>query len=236
MTPRRGPDLPYSIVAGVTPWKSRWLVASAKIAGATFAPEEPRLYGSFGEILSESPAYSQLVVNAPIGYVDKPGSGVRTCDQNARALLGRRGSTVQNAPSRAAIQDLTHQIKDRLDAVSTALLPRYREVAAEMSPYRQRVVYEGHPELSFYQLNGDVPLRWSKNTETGRIERRVLLEKRIPDIDKILDSTFGRVPGKYLMDGSALLWTARRVFGRAAIRIPFEAEWDSEGLRIEMVY
>jgi len=228
--------LPYSIVAGVTPWKSRWLVASAKIAGATFAPEEPRVYGSFAEILSESPAYSQLVVNAPIGYADKPGSGARTCDQKARALLGRRGATVQNAPSRAALQDPTHQIKDRLDAVSTALLPRYREVAAEMSPYRQRVVYEGHPELSFYQLNGDVPLRWSKNSEMGSMERRELLEKRIPDIDKILDSTSGRVPRKYLMDGSALLWTARRVFGRAAVRIPSEAEWDSEGLRIEMVY
>ncbi|TAN26854.1 MAG: DUF429 domain-containing protein, partial [Actinomycetota bacterium] len=183
MSPRRGPDLPYSIVAGVTPWKTRWLVTSAKIAGATFAPEEPRLYGSFAEILSESPTYSQIVINAPIGYIDRPGSGARTCDQKARALLARRGSTVHTPPSRAALQDQTHQIMDRLDAVSAALLPRYREVAAEMSPYRQRVVYEGHPELSFYQLNGDRPLQWSKNSEMGRTERRMLLEKKIPDVE-----------------------------------------------------
>ena len=42
------------------------------------------------------------------------------------------------------------------------MIPRYREVAAEMSPYRQRVVYEGHPELSFYQLHKDTPLTTSK--------------------------------------------------------------------------
>jgi hypothetical protein len=33
-----------------------------------------------------------------------------------------------------------------------------------------------------------------------------------------------------------LLWTARRVFARAAKRLPAEAEWDSEGMRMEFVY
>ena len=42
--------------------------------------------------------------------------------------------------------------------MSATLLPRYKEVATEMSPFRQRVVYEGNPELSFYQLNQDNPL------------------------------------------------------------------------------
>ena len=235
MSPRRGPDLPYSIVAGVTPWKAHWLVASAKMAGASFAPEEPRVFTSFAEILSDSPAFAVIVVNAPIGYVERPGLGVRTCDRQARALLGRRGATVHRSPTRTILEDDSNDRSENLDAVSARLLPRYREVAAQMSPYRQRVVYEGHPELSFYQLNGDAPLKWSKNQEAGREERRVLLEKKIPDVTKILDSTSGRVPAKHLMDSAALLWTARRVFGRAATRIPADAEWDSEGLRIEMV-
>ena len=235
MSPRRGPDLPYSIVAGVTPGKAHWLVASAKMAGATFAPEEPRVFRSFAEILSDSPAFAIIVVNAPIGYVERPGLGARTCDLEARALLGRRGATVHSSPTRTILLDGSDDHGENLDAVSARLLPRYREVAAQMSPYRQRVVYEGHPELSFYQLNGDAPLKWSKNLEVGREERRVLLEKKIPDVTKILDSTFDRVPAKHLMDAAALLWTARRVFGRAATRIPADAEWDSEGLRIEMV-
>jgi predicted RNase H-like nuclease len=40
---------------------------------------------------------------------------------------------------------------------------------------------------------------------------------------------------KHLNDAAALMWTARRVFGRAARRLPKEAEWDSEGLRMEIV-
>lgn len=235
MSPRRGPDLPYSIVAGVTPWKAHWLVASAKMAGATFAPEEPRIFKYFADLLSESPAFAIIVVNAPIGYVERPGLGARTCDLQARALLGRRGATVHSSPTRAILRDDPGDRSESLDAVTSRLLPRYREVAAQMSPYRQRVVYEGHPELSFYQLNGGAPLRWSKNLEVGRVERRALLEKKIPDVTKILDSRSDRVPAKHLMDAAALLWTSRRVFGRAATRIPADAEWDSEGLRIEMV-
>lgn len=211
------------------------MVVSAKVAGSIFALELLHVYDTFTEILSERPAYSVLVVNAPIGYVAAPGLGARTCDIETRALLGRRGASVHNAPTRETLQGTKVSEEERLDAVSLALLPRYREVAAEMSPYRQRVVYEGHPELSFYQLNGDVPLVRSKNTEAGRDERMALLQKRIPDLDKILDSDTLKVPHKHLLDSAALLWTARRVFGRAATRIPSDAEWDSEGMRVEIV-
>ncbi len=52
MSPRRGPDLPYSVVAAVTPSASRWLVASAKVQGSTFAPEPPKVYDTFNEIFT----------------------------------------------------------------------------------------------------------------------------------------------------------------------------------------
>lgn len=235
MSPRRGPALPYSVVAGVTPFRSKWLAASAKIVGATFAPEEPRTFSSFKEILGEIPSYSAIIVNAPVGYVETPGAERRTCDVQARALLGRRGSTVHTSPSRVTLTNENQMSTEKLDAVTAKLLSRYREVASEMSPYRQRIVYEGHPELSFYQLNGDSPLRWSKNTKAGLDERAVLLVRKIPDIERILDSQLEGVPQKYLLDCAALLWTARRVFGHAAMRVPAAAEWDSEGLRIEIV-
>jgi predicted RNase H-like nuclease len=235
MVSRRGPDLPYKVVAGVTPWGSNWIVASAKMHAATFAPEPPRVYSSFIEVLDERPSFSVIVVNAPVGIVENSQAGVRTCDREARALLGRRGSAVHNAPTRAQLVGGDQSAGEGLDAVSATLLPRYREVASEMSPYRQRVVYEGHPELSFYQLNGNKPLRRSKKIEAGNLERRALLEQKMPGVDKILDSELKRVPLKHLLDAAALLWTARRVFGHAALRLPSDAEWDSEGLRMELV-
>ena len=203
---------------------------------ATFAPEEPKVYETFLEVLNERPSFSIIVVNAPIGFLDNHESPPRTCDRESRAMLGRRGSAVHNAPTRDVLDEGADLTGSNLDAISRTLLPRYREVAIEMSPYRQRVVYEGHPELSFYQLNDNLPLRKSKKIREGSDERRDVLEKKMPGANKILDSEIeGGVPRKHLFDAAALLWTARRVFGHAAIRLPSEAEWDSEGLRMEIV-
>ena len=204
--------------------------------GSTFAPEPPRIYDSFLEVLSERPAFVVIVANAPIGYRDSYEDGPRTCDEEARLLLGKRGSSLRNAPSRDVLAGAVKWKAAGIDAVTATLLPRYREVAAEMSPYRQRIVYEGHPELSFFQLNKDTPLKRSKIVEEGRDERRLVLEERLPGINNVLDADFEDVPLKHLYDASALLWTARRVSGHAAKRIPNEAEWDSEGLRMEIVY
>ncbi len=236
MTSHRGPDLPYSVVAGVTPFNDKWLVASAKLAGSTFAPEVPKVYDSFYEVLSERPAFAIIVVNVPIGFLDTPEKGARTCDLQARALLRRRGTAVHNAPSRAVFDGTVDSSEDRLDAVTRTMLPRYREVAKEMSPYRQRVVYEGHPELSFFQLHKDTPLKRSKVKWEGREERRVVLEDKIRGSERYLEDGVVAAPQKHVYDAFALLWTARRVWGHAAKRIPIEPEWDSEGLRMEIVY
>ena len=236
MSSRRGPDLPYSVVAGVTPFNDKWLVASAKLAGSTFAPEPPKAYDSFLEVLSERPLFSVIVVNVPIGFLDTPDMGARTCDRQARALLGRRGTAVHNAPSRAVFEGRVDSSHDGLDAVTRTMMPRYQEVADEMSPYRQRIVYEGHPELSFFQLHKDTPLTTSKVITEGKEERRLVLEDRIRGSERYLDATSFALPQKHLYDSFALLWTARRVFGHAAKRIPVDPEWDSEGLRMEIVY
>ena len=236
MSSHRGPDLPYSVVAGVTPFNDKWLVASAKLAGSTFAPETPKVYESFLEVLSERPAFAVVVINVPIGFLDTPDMGARTCDRQARALLRRRGTAVHNAPSRAVFEGRIEDGADGLDAVTRTMMPRYREVAKEMSAYRQRVVYEGHPELSFFQLHKDTPLKRSKVIEEGKEERRIVLEEKIRGSERFLDEGEVDAPQKHVYDAFALLWTARRVYGHAAKRIPVEPEWDSEGLRMEIVY
>lgn len=229
-------DLPYRVIAGVTPWKSRWVVVSAKVIGATVAPEPPRLFTSFADVLDERPSFEALVVNSPVGYPDVSAHWPRTCDREARALLGRRGIAVRYAPVREALNAIAASPDAHLDAVTAWLLPRYREVAVAMSPYRQRVVFEGNPELSFYQLNDDQPLRWSKRLETGQVERRLALERRLQGVGTILDVDLEGVPQRHLLDAAALMWSARRVLVHAAKRLPADPEWDSEGLRMELVY
>jgi predicted RNase H-like nuclease len=230
----KGSPLPYKVVAAVTPCPGGWLVASAKLHAATFAPEEPRVLSKFSQVFEERPLFELIALNAPVGYSDSPDEQ-RTCDVIARGLLGRRSMTVRRTPTRGTLESGLVRLDEHLDAVSLVLLGRYCEVAAEMLPYRQRTVYEAHPELSFYVINGDKPLVLSKKTEDGILERRVLLEKRIPGIKRVLDAEIRGVPVSHLYDVAALLWTARRIAAKAAARIPENPEWDAEGLRKEIV-
>ncbi len=237
MTIHRGPTLPYHVLASVTPCPPGWLVQGAKIQGATFAPERPRVYRTFTEILDERPAYELIVVNAPVGCRDHPSDPPRHCDVTARHLLGVRGAAIHNAPTRPVLAGTMGWREGGLDAVTATLLPRYREVATEMSPFRQRVVFEGNPELSFFQLNHDTSLRRSKRLVAGRDERFEILNRHIPGgIGGLLSDPPPGVAPRHQLDALALLWTVRRVWGRGARRIPQEPEWDSEGLRMEFVF
>jgi predicted RNase H-like nuclease len=210
------------------------LVASAKLQGTIFAPEDPTRLESFVDVVDQRPAYSIIAVNAPIGYLNHAHVGGRTCDREARALLGRRGASVKSAPVRLDSQKDIDLLPDHLDAISRTLLPKYREVAVEMAPFRQRSIFEVHSDLSFYQLNGDAPLTWSKHSEKGREERRALLEVKVPGVERILDAEIRGVPFSHLLDVAAFVWTARRIFAHAGVRIPTDPEWDEQGLRMEI--
>ncbi|HXW81038.1 MAG TPA: DUF429 domain-containing protein, partial [Acidimicrobiales bacterium] len=109
------------------------------------------------------------------------------------------------------------------------------EVDNDIAPYWQRTVFEVHPELSFFQLNGDKPLQYPKRTGKGRDERREILTARIPGVERILDARLNRIAAARLLDAAACLWTARRIMSRAVTRLPDDPEWDSQGLRMEMV-
>ena len=177
-----------------------------------------------------------MVVNAPIGYRDSLADPVRQCDAEARVLLAHRGIFLHNAPTWETISRGRSVPEDGLDAVTAMLLPLYLQVAKEMFPYRQRVVYQGNPELSFFLLNDLTPLARSKNIMDGREERQMILLKKVPGIEKIINSELDGVPLRSLLDASAMAWSARRVFARAAKRIPAEGQWDTRGLRMEYVY
>jgi len=232
---RRGPNLPYSLVAGVTTCRGGWLVAAAKLQGTIFAPEDPVRIDNFIDVVDMRPSYSIVALNAPVGGLERARAGGRTCDREARRLLGRRAAAVRSAPVHVESREGTDLLPDHIDAISRTLLPRYQEVAREMAPFRQRTIYEVNTELSFYQLNGEEPMQWGKHTENGMEERRALLETKIPGALRIIDAEVPGATPTHLLDVAAILWTARRIFAKAGVRIPTDPEWDEQGLRMEIV-
>jgi len=230
---KRGAPLPYTVLAGVEPCRDGWLVVSAKLQRVSMYPEPPQLMATFAEVLDYRPAYAFIAVHCPIGLLSQAVPGGRRCDREARRVLGhRRGAAIVSPPTLAAVAAGT---QDGLSAVTRALLPRIREVQRDVASYHQKLVYEVHPELGFYQLNGERPLRFSKRTPEGREERLAIVRQRIPGIDRSLENRPTGVTIPQLLDACADLWTARRIAARAIVRLPEDPEWNEDGMRMELV-
>ena len=86
-------------------------------------------------------------------------------------------------PARSVLRDFAAGQDVRLSAVSRRLITRFAEVDENVQPYWQRTVFEVHPELSFFQLNEDRPLRYSKHRQVGVAERTALLKARLPGVE-----------------------------------------------------
>jgi predicted RNase H-like nuclease len=221
----------------VVPSGHSWLVASAKLQGVTIAPEQPRLVKSLVDVIDERPGFSVIGLFAPIGLLDDQVVGGRTCDREARALVGqRRGAAIRSAPSRDLLVNKAysngHAALQRPERYYEVVA---REVARDIAPYHQRTFFEVHPEVTFYQLNEDRPLQFRKRSIHGQNERRALLQTKISRVERILDARIPGVRKSHLLDAAACMWTARRALGRAITRMPMDPEWDSEGLRMEIV-
>ncbi len=229
----RGPKLAYRLLAGVEPCRGGWLVVSGKLQGVSLFPEPPELMGSLVDILDYRPSFEIVALHSPIGLPDGRAAGGRACDRDARRLLGpRRGSAIVSPPLRSVLGD---DAGEGMSAVVRALLPRIREVQGDVASYHQRSIFEVHPELSFYQLNGDVPLRYGKRTGLGIEERLALLQARMPGLERTLGNRPDDVPLPRLLDACVDLWTARRIAARALSRLPETPEWNEDGLRMELV-
>lgn len=233
---KTGPNLPYRLVAGVTPFAGRWVVVTGRAGGSNFAVQHPLIFDTFADVLAERPPYEKAVVNAPVGYQARIGDPPRTCDVMARNALGHRALTFAPAPPLSVLEWSEDYRNARLGAAAASRLLAMREVMLNVPNYRQRTVFSGHPELSFMGLNQEQPMTFSKYSDEGIAERRALLEKRIPYLAPAIDEADPSIPTPVVLDAIALLWTARRVLAKAARRLPAELEWDADGRRMEWVF
>src|SRR5205814_225864 len=82
------------------------------------------------------PALSVIAVHIPVGLLDQPRRGGRTCDKEARRVLGwPRAGAIQSAPARKAVGARTYdeavRRNDGMSVVTWFQLPKIAEVAAE---------------------------------------------------------------------------------------------------------
>ena len=176
----------------------------------------------------------------------------RLCDSEARRKLApHRTSSVFPVPVRSALTAETYEEaneKNRqasgkgLPRQTYAIMPKIREVDSLLrdSARARRVVREVHPEICFWALAGDSPMRHNKKTRRGFDERVAVLERFHPSAVGCFDEIRTRyrrsdLADDDILDAMALAITASA--NRAALRtLPKHPVEDSCGLPMEMVY
>ncbi len=202
-----------------------------------------RYFEDFASLLSQSSSVNRIGVDIPIGLLEKK---ARACDQAARRLLGRpRASSVFPAPARAVLSAQTYSEACRLSLQVNGkkitkqtwnILKKVREADSVITPQNQDRIFEVHPEISFWAINRQQPMKHKKSSSAGRAERLQLLRLHYPDIDGLLAQLDRKKATPHdLLDAAAAAWTAERISTGSA-RSVSTPELDSRGLRAEITY
>lgn len=239
-------DFPAFHVTGVDGCPAGWLA----VHWDGGAEARAQLHETFSSLLQSQAEI--IAVDMPIGLPDIAGKEGRVCEVLARQRLGQRQSSVFSVPSRAAAFEEEYrtscavnlQRSDPPRKVSKQcfnLLPKIREVDGVITPDLQQRIYEVHPELAFWALNGEQALELPKKVKSranppGLELRRTLLRDAGFPIDRLKPDNWpkSKVGEDDILDACACAWSAMRIFRGEHISLPPEPVRDGRGLRMEI--
>lgn len=231
--------LPYQILAGVEPCVGGWLVAPGNLQGINLAPQPAYVLESLADVLDYRPSFSVVALHAPVGFPETPDEP-RLCDFEAKQRLGRRAGAAMPAPTRKLLDvrnlEEAQAVDPTFDIVRWRSLPRAAEAVREVQSWRQRAVWEVNPELAFQQMNDGQPLNTSRRSVLGLRQRTELLRAKLPGSERVMRERPKGVREGKLLDALADLWTARRIMARAITRLADPPAWDTDGVRMDIVY
>jgi predicted RNase H-like nuclease len=230
-------------LAGVDGCSVGWLVAFVR-------PEDGeirvRIAPHFADIVVEEPAI--IAIDIPIGLPERSGYGGRAAENLVRPLLGQRQSSVFSVPSRAAIYANDFGEACRL-ALATCdpprkvsrqlylIAPKIREVDAILRSDRALAsrVFEVHPELAFWRLNGGRALDQPKKIKGRPYPPGLALRRQLLKGAGLPAATVEAVPppgagADDLLDALACAVIARRICSGTAQPFPDPPPRDGSGL------
>lgn len=193
---------------------------------------------------------SLILIDIPIGLRER-GDQERHCDIEARGRLKpKRASSVFPAPCRPAIycknykeaSDINEQMTGRRLSLQTwNIIRKIREVDNLLTnrEFAKSRVRETHPEICFWAMAGH-PMEHSKKTAEGCSERMQVLQSVYPNTKDIINRALSAYKRKEvtrddILDALSAAVTAT-VGVQRFVSIPEKPEFDSRGLRMEIVH
>lgn len=232
-------------LAGVDGCPGGWIAAFVRPVGPDCALAVlPR----FADVLAATQRPAVIAVDMPIGLPERAGHGGRAAENAVRPLLGARQSSLFSVPPRAAIEAAGYAAACRAALASSDpprkvskqlfnIVPKIREVDALLraDAVLAARVFEVHPELAFWRLNGERPLDQPKKVKSrpyapGLTPRRQLLRAAGLPIQLIDAPPPKGAAADDLIDALACAAIARRIHAGTAKPFPDPPPRDSYGL------
>ena len=230
------------IIAGVDGCQAGWIVVLWD-GGADLAS---RLCRDFAEVMALTAEI--IAVDMPIGLPERSG---RPPEREVRTRLGDRQSSVFAVPAEKAVYCTDYGEACRVNLLHSDppkkvskqcfhLFPKMREIDAFIQPSHQSRIYESHPELAFWAMNGKAPLSLPKKLRgtpypPGLDLRRSLLRCSGLPVDSLTPDYRRRDVGPDdLIDACACTLVAWRILNRRSIRFPANPPLNARGLRMEI--
>jgi predicted RNase H-like nuclease len=233
-------------LAGVDGCAGGWLAAFVRPQGAE---ARLRIVPRFADVLSSAEAAAIIAVDMPIGLPERTGLGGRAAENAVRPLLGARQSSVFSVPSRAAVYAGEYREACRI-ALATSepprkvskqlfnIAPKIREVdeALRATPAVAAArVFEVHPELAFWRLNGGRALGEPKKVKSRPYEPGLALRRSLLSAAGLPAAAVNAAPPKGagaddLLDALACAAIARRIHAGTAQPFPNPPPRDAFGL------
>ncbi len=197
-----------------------------------------RVFPTINELVSGFPEATRIFIDIPIGLPSRD-APVRPCDRLARRVLGRqRQSSVFPVPCREALsasgveaarKSNRSHLGRSVSAQTWAISPKIREVDGHLRSTGGQLhgIREIHPEVCFWALAGQKPMRHRKATEEGMQERLQILAKYEPTIRAFMDETLSRTLRKESSSGRRLGCRSSSCHGRGKLWRACFAGWRS---------
>ena len=232
-------------LAGADGCPGGWIVALVRPDGDEASL---RIVPRFADVLAASERPAVVAVDMPIGLPERTGPGGRAAENCVRPLLGARQSSVFSVPSRAAIYAPDHAAacaiaqttSDPPRKVSKQLFniaPKIREVdnVLRTNPDSKGRVFEVHPEVAFWRLNGERALTEPKKVKSRPYEPGLVLRRKLLIAAGLPAEAVNAVPPKGaaaddLLDALACAAIARRIDAKIARPFPDPPPRDAHGL------
>jgi predicted RNase H-like nuclease len=236
---------PESWLAGVDGCTGGWIAAFVRPQGGG---THVRIVPHFADVVAAAERPVVVAVDMPVGLPDRVGIGGRPAENAVRPLLGARQSSVFSVPSRSAIYAadygeacrVAQSTSDPPRKVSKQLFniaPKIREVDEALRGDADAAarVFEVHPELAFWRLNGGRPLGEPKKVKSWPHEPGLALRRGLLIAAGLAAEAVSAAPPKGaaaddLLDALACAAVARRLRAGTAQPFPNPPPRDAFGL------